>query len=87
MQYDASAYVSRIVDTPVMMITASGDDITLEDLEIGAFNRITTPTKKLVVLPETTHMTLYSNVSRLELAANAATGWFLEHLVAPASAG
>ena len=80
MQYDASAYVSRIIDTPVLMVTAAGDDITLEDLEIAAFNGITNPTKKLLVLPETTHMTLYSNVSRLELAANAATDWFREHL-------
>lgn len=85
MQYDASAYVHRILDTPVLMVTAAGDDITLEDLEIAAFNGITNPTKRLLVLPETSHMTLYSNVSRLEIAANAARDWFLEHLVSPVS--
>ena len=83
MQYNAAAYVPRIVDTPVMMITAAGDDITLEDLEMAAFNGITNPTKRLLRLPDTTHMTLYSNVSRLELAADAATDWFREHLVTP----
>lgn len=81
MQYNALPYVERIVDTPTLMITAEGDDITLEDLELKAFNGITTPEKRLLVLPETSHMTLYSNLSRLEIAANAARDWFLGHVV------
>jgi hypothetical protein len=67
------------------MITAAGDDITLEDLEVEAFHQIRAPRKKLVVLPETTHMTLYSNLSRLEIAARSAAGWYVEHLVNPPS--
>jgi cephalosporin-C deacetylase-like acetyl esterase len=83
MQYNALSFVSRIRDTPTMMITAEGDDITLEDLELAAFNGITTPDKSLLVLPGTSHMTLYSNVSRLQIAAQAATKWYLRHLVNP----
>ena len=83
MQYNALPFVPRIVDTPTMMITAAGDDITLEDLELQAFQEIRTPKKKLLVMPETTHKTLYSNVSRLEIAANAAADWYVEHLVNP----
>ena len=81
MQYNALPYARRIRDTPTLMITAEGDDITLEDLEFQAFNEITTPVKRLLVLPETSHMTLYSNVSRLEIAARAARDWYVDHLV------
>jgi fermentation-respiration switch protein FrsA (DUF1100 family) len=83
LQYNALPYASRIVDTPFLMVTASGDDITLEDVELQAFNDIKTPVKRLLVLPQTSHMTLYSNLSRLEIAANAATQWYVEHLVNP----
>lgn len=83
MQYNARPYAERIVDTPVLMITAQGDDITLEDLEIQTFHEIRTPKKKLVVLPATSHMTLYSNTSRLQIAAQAARAWYVDHLVNP----
>ena len=83
MQYNALPYASRIVDTPFMMITASGDDITPEDWEVEAFDAIRCPTKRLVRLPETTHMRLYSDLNRLEMAAKAAASWFVDHLIAP----
>ncbi|MCY3911195.1 MAG: alpha/beta hydrolase [bacterium] len=83
MQYNALPYASRIFDTPFMMITASGDDITPEDWEVEAFNAIRCPIKKLVRLPETTHMRLYSDLNRLEMAAKAAASWFVDHLIAP----
>jgi len=81
MQYNAMSYVERIAST--LVITAEGDDITLEDLELKAFNGITTPDKRLLVLPGTSHMTLYSNLSRLEIAATAARDWFERYLVNP----
>jgi fermentation-respiration switch protein FrsA (DUF1100 family) len=80
MQYNALPYASRVTDTPFLMITAEGDDITLEDLELEAYNAIRTPDKKLFALTETTHMTLYSNVGRLEVAAKVAADWYVEHL-------
>jgi cephalosporin-C deacetylase-like acetyl esterase len=85
MQYNALPYASRITSTPFMMIIAQGDDITMEDMEVEAFHQIRTPDKKLVVLPETSHMTLYSNLSRLEIASRAAAAWYTEHLVNIAS--
>ncbi len=81
MQYNALPYASRITTTPFMMIIAQGDDITMEDMEVEAFHQIRTPVKRLVVLPETSHMTLYSNLSRLEIASRAAASWYTEHLV------
>jgi hypothetical protein len=66
------------------MIVAEGDDLTLWDLEIGAFNALPTTKKRLHVLPHTTHMTLYSDESKLRLAAAEAASWFADHLVGPA---
>ena len=73
-------FVSRVLDTPTLMIVAEGDDLTLWDLEIGAYNALPVADKKLTVLPHTTHMTLYSDQSKLQRAAAAATEWFVEHL-------
>ncbi len=76
-------FVQRIYATPTLMIVASGDDLTLWDLEIAAYNALPTADKKLTVLPHTTHMTLYSDRSKLEVAAQAATEWFTSRLVTP----
>jgi hypothetical protein len=65
--------VKRIYNTPIFMIVAEGDDLTLWDLEIGAFNAIPSVRKKLHVLPHTTHMTLYSDASRVQTAVKLAT--------------
>lgn len=62
------------------MIVADYDDITQWDKEAEVYNLIPTAKKKLVVVGDKSHMTLYSDRSRLELAARAATDWFLEHL-------
>jgi hypothetical protein len=63
-----------------MMIVAQQDDITLWDLETAVFDSIPSADKKLVVLPDTSHMTLYSNLTALDLAARAAGTWFSAHL-------
>ena len=62
------------------MIVAEGDDLTLWDLEIGAFNQIPANRKRLEVLPHTSHMTLYSDKSKVEVAAALARDWFVETL-------
>lgn len=80
MNYDVGPFVKRIYDTPTLMIVAEGDDLTLWDLEINAFNQIPTTKKKLEVIPHTTHMTLYSDKSKVEMAADLARGWFVESL-------
>ncbi|GAB2461929.1 alpha/beta hydrolase [Jatrophihabitans fulvus] len=81
LNYDVSPFVPRIYDTPTLMIVAEGDDITLWDLEIETYNRIPTGKKQLVVLPHTTHMTLYSDRDKLATAAGHATAWFAAQLL------
>jgi len=78
--YDVGPFVKRIYDTPVLMIVAEGDDLTLWDLEIAAYNAIPTARKRLEVLPHTTHMTLYSDQDKLAVAAGHAQRWFSETL-------
>ncbi len=80
LNYDIVPFARRVYDTPTLMIVAEGDDLTLWDLEIGAYNVLPTARKKLHVLPHTTHMTLYSDRSKLQIAAQQATDWFVEHL-------
>lgn len=81
LNYDVSPFLSRILDTPTLMIVAEGDDITLWDLEIETYNKIPTRKKELVVLPHTTHMTLYSDRDKLAVAAESATRWFVDQLL------
>lgn len=81
LNYDVGPFVPRIYDTPSLMLVAQGDDLTLWDLEIEAYNRIPTPKKKLVVLAGTSHMTLYSDRSKLTVAADEASRWFARHLL------
>jgi uncharacterized protein len=80
MQYDVGPFVKRIYSTPTMMVVAEGDDLTLWDLEIGAFNQIPSPRKKLNIIPHTTHMKLYSDQAKLRDAASLARDWFVETL-------
>jgi pimeloyl-ACP methyl ester carboxylesterase len=80
MQYDIGPFVKRIYNTPTMMIVAEGDDLTLWDLEIGAFNQVPTTRKKLHVIPHTTHMKLYSDQAKLKDAASLARDWFVATL-------
>lgn len=81
LQYNAAPYVTRLVNKPVMMIIADNDDITLWDTETEVFESIPSTQKELVVLPSTSHMTLYSNLTALDLAASAAGSWFSSHLM------
>jgi fermentation-respiration switch protein FrsA (DUF1100 family) len=80
MSYDVRPFVPRIVNTPVLMIVAENDDITLWDEEIGVYNAIPTVHKKLVVIPKSDHLALYSKKTLLEQCATAATEWFTEQL-------
>lgn len=81
LNYNVMPFVSRIYDTPSLFIVAEGDDLTLWDLEIEAFNHTATSKKRLVVLPDSSHMTLYSDRAQLNQASKAATDWFVEYLM------
>jgi hypothetical protein len=52
-------------------------------MEIAAFNLIASNKKKLFVQPKSTHMSLYSNRSHLEIAATEAAKWYRHWLVEP----
>ncbi len=78
--YDVRPYLPRILDTPTLMIVAEGDDLTMWEREIPAFGEIATAKKKLFVQQQSTHMSMYSNMSHLEVAAREAAEWFSKWL-------
>ncbi len=80
LDYTVFPFLRRIVDIPTLMIVAEADNITLWDKEIEVFNQLPTTKKKLFVLPQISHMTLYSQKSALELAAEEAAEWFRTYL-------
>lgn len=82
LDYTVFPYLDRILDIPTLMVVAQNDNITLWDLEMKAFHGVASPVKKLVVLPDVSHMSLYSNRSHLETAGLEAGDWLAEHLSA-----
>ncbi len=81
--YDPSPFAPRILNTPTLMTVAENDDITMWQDEIRVYNSIGTAKKRLFIFDETSHMTLYSDKSRLEIAAEQGRDWLVEHLVEP----
>jgi uncharacterized protein len=79
--YDVRPFLPRILDTPTLMIVAEGDDITMWEKEVPAFGDIATTKKKLFVQRSSTHMSMYSNLSHLEIAAKEAGSWYREWLI------
>ncbi|MDW3214602.1 MAG: CocE/NonD family hydrolase [Ilumatobacteraceae bacterium] len=83
LSYDAAGFAPRILNVPTLMTVAEKDDITMWDDEIRVYNSLSTAKKRLFIFDETSHMTLYSNKSRLEVAAEQGRAWLVEHLVTP----
>ena len=82
LEYTVFPYIRRLVETPVLMVVAEGDDVTWVDIETRAFNEIPTARKKLLTLPSgVTHSSLYRDSSPTELSAKWAAEWLAEHLV------
>lgn len=77
--YEPGVWIGEIAPTPLMMVIASDDDITMTDLEVDAYARAGQP-KRLVMVPGG-HFTPYSE--NLLVASLAATNWFLQHLKQP----
>jgi uncharacterized protein len=80
MEYSVYPHVTRLVDTPTMMVLADADDFTWSDLETTAYNAIPTPQKRLHVVKDTDHHELYRDPAKTALAAAACTEWFGAHL-------
>lgn len=80
LNYDVGPFVKRIYATPTLMVVSQGDDLTLWDLEIGAFNAIPAPRKKLEIIANTSHMTMYSDEAKVVKVAGIACDWFVRTL-------
>ena len=77
-EYEPGGYAAFISPTPLMMVVALGDVLTVADLALGAYERAIEP-KRLVTLPGG-HFDAY--VKDFEASAGPATEWFTQHLLA-----
>jgi len=76
-EYEPGIYVDRVSPTPLLMVVGAGDHLTVADEALAAYNRALEP-KRLVLLPGG-HFDAY--VADFDIAAGAATDWFVEHLL------
>jgi uncharacterized protein len=74
--YEPGVWAPRISPTPLLMIVASHDTITLTDLALASYEQALEP-KKLVLIPGG-HFDPYRDQFPV---AEAAAQWFCEHLV------
>lgn len=79
--YNVRPYLPRLLDTPTLMIVAEGDDLTMWEQEVPAFSDIATTKKKLFVQRASTHMSMYSDLSHLAIAAQEAADWYRTWLI------
>ena len=85
LNYNVFPFAKRIYNTPTLMVVAEGDEITLWDMEIEAFNAIPSPQKQLAVIPKVSHMSLYSQKAHLQVAGEAAAMFVKQHLIGRAA--
>lgn len=74
--YEPGVWVSRVSPTPLLMVVASHDTITVTDLALAAYERALEP-KRLALIPGG-HFDPY--LSSFDQASGAARAWFREHL-------
>jgi uncharacterized protein len=75
--YEPGAWISRVSPTPLLMVVASHDAITLTDLALAAYEQALEP-KKLVLISGG-HFDPY--LSEFHISCDAAIDWFRQHLV------
>ncbi|GAA2548399.1 alpha/beta hydrolase [Pseudonocardia hydrocarbonoxydans] len=76
-EYEPGDYLPRISPTPLMMVVAAGDHLTVSDLSLAAYGRANEP-KRLLVLP-VGHFEAYVG-DAFRVSAPAQRDWFLMHL-------
>ncbi|MGF6600772.1 fermentation-respiration switch protein FrsA (DUF1100 family) [Paraburkholderia sp. GAS448] len=74
--YEPAHWISRVSPTPLLMVVATRDTITLTDLELAAYERALQP-KRLVTI-EGGHFDPY--LSMFQQSSDAAVEWFKLHL-------
>jgi len=75
--YEPGAWIARVSPTPLLMIVALADQITLTDIALRAFEQALEP-KKLVTI-EGGHFDAY--VAQFAASSGAAISWFRQHLM------
>ncbi|HUC17049.1 MAG TPA: alpha/beta hydrolase [Acetobacteraceae bacterium] len=77
--YEPGTWIARVSPTPLLMIVARDDRVTVTDLALAAYERALEP-KRLLLLPGG-HFAPY--LGQFVQAESAATAWFREHLDVP----
>ncbi len=77
MEYEPGAYIEYVSPTPLLMVVAAGDHLTVADEAIAAYERALEP-KKLMLL-KGGHFDAY--VKDFDEASGVARDWFVEHLL------
>jgi fermentation-respiration switch protein FrsA (DUF1100 family) len=81
-EYEPGTYLPWISPTPLLLVVAAGDHLTVSDLAIDAFERAREP-KRLELLPGG-HFDAY--IEDFERSSGAARDWFAQHLLAESPA-
>ena len=76
LEYEPGTYLPWISPTPLLMVVARGDHLTVSDLAIDAYERAREP-KKLELL-DGGHFDAY--IADFERSSGAARDWFVQHL-------
>src|ERR1700730_2879438 len=74
--YEPGIWIPRVSPTPLLMVVALDDTITVTDLALAAYERALEP-KKLVTIPGG-HFDPY--LGQFQKSSSAAVAWFREHL-------
>ena len=74
--YEPGVWISRVSPTPLLLVVARDDTMTVADLALAAYERALEP-KRLALIPGG-HFAPYTD--QFAPAQAAATGWFREHL-------
>jgi fermentation-respiration switch protein FrsA (DUF1100 family) len=74
--YEPGIWITRVSPTPLLMVVALGDAVTVTDLALAAYERALEP-KRLQLIPGG-HFDPYT--SQFDQASGAARAWFREHL-------
>ena len=74
--YEPGVFVERVSPTPLLMVVATHDTVTLTDTALAAYERALEP-KRLVTIPGG-HFDPY--LAAFPAASGAARAWFADHL-------
>ena len=77
--YEPGLWIARVSPTPLLLVVAREDKLTVADLALAAYERALEP-KRLALIPGG-HFDPY--LHQFPLAASVATEWFREHLLNP----